>query len=94
MENQTFPLEYCRRKGWIFDVRSVPMDREIGVDFSGMRLGAEHNPMDRHCAEHGMYAVENMTNLGAAAERPLTVYVFPMRFAGMTGLPCRVLAEA
>ena len=33
------------------------------------------------------------TNLGAAAECPLTVYVFPMRFAGMTGLPCRVLAE-
>lgn len=150
VENQTFPLEYCRRKGWIFDVRSVPMDREIGVDdidlskvesgmfvgffsgyietepygskkyfaehpalsvdliekliekevslvgldFSGMRLGAEHNPMDRHCAEHGMFAVENMANLGAAAERPLTVYVFPMRFAGMTGLPCRVLAES
>ena len=142
--------EYCRRKGWIFDVRSVPIDREIGVDdidlskvesgmfvgffsgyietepygskkyfaehpalsvdliekliekevslvgldFSGMRLGAEHNPMDHHCAEHGMFAVENMANLGAAAERPLTVYVFPMRFAGMTGLPCRVLAES
>ena len=41
-----------------------------------------------------MFAVENMANLGAAAERPLTVYVFPMRFAGMTGLPCRVLAES
>lgn len=65
----------------------------VGIDFAGMRPGAEHNPADQHCAEHGMFAIENMTNLGAAAERPLTVYVFPMRFAGMTGLPCRVLAE-
>ena len=150
IENKSFSLDYCRLKGWIFDVSSVPMTREIGcsdiidldkvqekmfvgfysgyiekeaygskkyfaehpalsveliekllekmirligLDFSGMRLGAEHNLMDRYCSDHGVFALENMCNLQAVMERNVTIYTFPMRFQGMTGLPCRVLAE-
>ena len=35
----------------------------LGLDCSGMRNGAEHNVMDQHCADHGVFVVENMINL-------------------------------
>lgn len=67
----------------------------IGVDFAGVRRGKEHTPMDQRCADRGAFVIENLCNLGVvAAEGALfTAHTYPMNYAEMTGLPCRVVAE-
>lgn len=67
----------------------------IGVDCSGVRRGREHTPKDQYCADRGIFIVENLCNLPAllAAGGSFTAHTYPMRYAGMTGLPCRVIAE-
>lgn len=69
----------------------------IGIDFSGLRLGAEHTPTDQLCADHGTFVIENLCNLalvlGGAQYAKAHFHTYPMKFEGMTGLPCRVVAE-
>ena len=64
----------------------------IGIDFAGVRRGREHTPADQYCADHGVFVVENLCGLGALP-KTCTIYTFPVRYAGMSGLPCRVIAE-
>lgn len=74
------------------------LDREIsiiGIDCSGLRRSKEHTPMDQRCADRGVFVVENLyglRNLLAAGGR-FIAHTYPVRFSGMTGLPCRVIAE-
>jgi len=67
----------------------------IGVDCGGIRRGAEHTPMDRHCAERGTFVVENLWNLKELLswDTPFTVHTYPMNYTSISGLPCRVIAE-
>ena len=67
----------------------------IGVDFAGVRRGKEHTPMDQHCADHGVFIIENLYNLKSLLENGDTFIAntYPMNYANMTGLPCRVVAE-
>lgn len=67
----------------------------IGVDFAGVRRGKEHTPMDQYCADRGVFIVENLCNLNAILENGNTFIAntYPMNYAQMTGLPCRVVAE-
>ena len=65
----------------------------IGVDCAGIRRGKEHVPTDRHCAEHGVFVVENLCGLNALPDVSVTMRTYPMRISGITGLPCRVVAE-
>lgn len=67
----------------------------IGIDCGGIRRGKEHTPTDRACAERGAFVVENLANLKTlvAAGPNFTAYTFPMSYEGVTGLPCRVVAE-
>lgn len=67
----------------------------IGVDFAGVRRGAEHTPMDQRCADRGAFVVENLWNLEEllAHGGAFTAHTYPLRRAGATGLPCRVVAE-
>lgn len=69
----------------------------IGVDFAGLRRGAEHTPKDQYCADRGAFVVENLTNLASvlkgAGHRACIINTYPIRFSGLTGLPCRVAAE-
>lgn len=69
----------------------------IGIDFAGVRRGAEHTPKDQYCADRGVFIVENLCNLGLILIRKphafFTARTYPINFAGMTGLPCRVIAE-
>lgn len=76
------------------------IDRQIsiiGVDFAGVRNGAEHTPADQKCADHGVFIVENLCNLqsllNGQTHATFKAYTFPMNFSGMTGLPCRVIGE-
>lgn len=66
----------------------------IGVDFAGVRRGKEHTAKDQYCADRGVFVVENLCGLKALAGLDgITVHTYPMNYAGMTGLPCRVIAE-
>ncbi len=69
----------------------------IGVDFAGMRRGAEHTPKDQYCADRGVFVIENLCSLkmltGSKPYAYFTANTYPLRWAGMTGLPCRVVAS-
>lgn len=67
----------------------------IGVDFAGVRRGKEHTSMDQYCADHGVFIIENLCNLNSLLEYgdKFIVNTYPMNYAEMTGLPCRVVAE-
>ncbi len=67
----------------------------IGVDFAGVRRGKEHPPMDQHCANLGVFIIENLCNLKKLLENDGTFVAntYPMSYVDMTGLPCRVVAE-
>ena len=69
----------------------------IGLDAAGVRRGDEHTKTDQYCADNGVFIIENLANLdlllSAVGKNPFTVYTFPLNFEGMTGLPCRVIAE-
>lgn len=67
----------------------------IGIDFAGMRRGKEHSKKDQYCADHGVFVIENLCNLKEVlnVSNRFKAYTFPMNYAEMTGLPCRVVAE-
>lgn len=67
----------------------------IGLDFAGVRRGAEHVPADRDCAKRGAFIIENLWDLKAVidAGAVFTAHTYPMNYSGITGLPCRVIAE-
>ena len=67
----------------------------IGLDFAGVRRGKEHTPKDQFCADHGVFVVENLYGLKAVLDAGgrFTAHTYPMNYAEMTGLPCRVVAE-
>lgn len=67
----------------------------IGVDFAGVRRGKEHTLKDQYCADRGVFIIENLCNLKAVLDngRHFFANTYPMNYAEMTGLPCRVVAE-
>lgn len=69
----------------------------IGVDFAGVRRGAEHAPADQLCADNSIFIIENLNNtkqlLEAAGARSFTMHTYPLNLGGATGLPARVIAE-
>ncbi len=67
----------------------------IGVDFAGVRRGKEHTPTDQYCADHGVFIIENLCNLCSVLKNGTTFIAntYPMNYAEMTGLPCRVVAD-
>ncbi len=67
----------------------------IGVDFAGVRRGKEHTPTDQYCADRGVFIIENLCNLKTVLDAGgiFTAHTYPMNYADMTGLPCRVIAE-
>ena len=67
----------------------------IGLDCAGIRRAPEHVPADQRFAERGVFVVENLWNLKALlpVRTPFSLRTYPMRISGITGLPCRVVAE-
>ncbi len=69
----------------------------IGVDFAGIRRGKEHPKADQRCADNDVFVVENLYNLFSILKGKSYAHfmakTYPMNFADMTGLPCRVIAE-
>lgn len=148
--NKTFPLEYTKRKGIVFDISDIS-DRDIdlsdidiskvekdlfvafcsgytdrvgygkegyfsnhpqlshelidklvekgvsliALDFPGIRRGKEHTPKDQFCADNGVFIIENLVNLKMLFKHGeiFTAHTYPMNLVGISGLPCRVIAE-
>ena len=70
--------------------------RLIGIDFAGVRRGREHTPKDQYCADRGVFIIENMCSLGEVLKHGggrFHAHTYPLNYAGMSGLPCRVVAE-
>lgn len=67
----------------------------IGIDFAGVRRGKEHTPMDQYCADHDVFIIENLCNLSTllSIQESITICTYPMNYAQMSGLPCRVIAK-
>ena len=66
----------------------------LGIDFAGLRRGKEHTPTDQRLADHGIFVIENLASLKELCGKDgILFHTYPMRFSGMTGLPCRVIAE-
>lgn len=67
----------------------------IGIDCSGIRRGKEHTPKDQYCADKGVFVIENLCGLNAVIQKGghFTAHTYPVNYSGMTGLPCRVIAE-
>lgn len=68
----------------------------IGIDCAGVRRGAEHTPMDKFCADRGIFIIENLCNLDKVLDgkdiENFKAGIYPVNFIGLTGLPCRVIA--
>jgi kynurenine formamidase len=69
----------------------------IGVDAASIQKAAKHRQVDERCAAQNVFVVENLCNLDAleiaASGRHFTVYCAPLNFRGLTGIPCRVVAD-
>ena len=66
----------------------------IGIDFAGVRRGAEHIPTDSLCADKGVFVIENLRKLDTLLDKSnITAHTYPMNIIGISGLPCRVIAE-
>lgn len=66
----------------------------IGIDFAGVRRGKEHPQTDQYCADNNVFIIENLCNLKELVDKEnIIVNTYPMSYAEMTGLPCRVIAE-
>jgi len=68
----------------------------IGVDFAGVRRGEEHTPIDKYCADKGVFIIENLCNLDKVLNSKniveFQVGIYPVNFTGLSGIPCRVIA--
>ena len=55
----------------------------------------EHTPMDQYCADRGVFIIENLCNLSGVLKNGNTFIAntYPMNYAEMTGLPCRVVVD-
>ena len=69
----------------------------IGIDMNGAQKPANHQRIDQHCADRGVFIIENLDNLDLvlekASDKSFTVYTFPVNMSGFSGLPCRVIAQ-
>lgn len=67
----------------------------IGIDFAGVRRTPEHIPTDQHCADKGVFVIENLRNLDVVLKKggDFTACTYPLYCEGITGLPCRVVAK-
>lgn len=63
----------------------------IGLDFPGAQRKEKHVLVDKKCADHGIYIIENLNNLHLIKINTFTAYCFPMRLSGSTGIPIRVV---
>ena len=67
----------------------------LGIDGPGLRRGKDHTPTDQRCADRGVFVIENLCRLEELLPHGgrFLAHTYPMNYAGVSGLPCRVIAE-
>lgn len=69
----------------------------IGIDCAGIKRGAQHTLKDQYCVDRNIFVVENICNLqillNHTTSMEFIVNTYPVKYAGMSGLPCRVVAK-
>lgn len=94
--SRNYPLRSAELSDETVDYLIGRKVRMIGVDAAGAQKPKKHHKVDTRCAEHGVFIVENLTNLQkllALSPREFTVFTAPLNRPDLTGQPCRVLAE-
>ena len=93
--NQTYYSQHPQLTQELIDTLTEKGVAIIGLDFAGIRRGSEHVPADRRCAQKGTFVVENLCNLKTVIDQGgvFTAHTYPMNYVGITGIPCRVIAE-
>ena len=93
--NKTYFAEHPQLSNELIDALLEKGVSIIGVDFAGVRRGTEHVPKDQYCADRGTFVIENLCNLKSLVDngRKFKANTYPMNYADITGLPCRVIAE-
>jgi len=78
--------------GTHFDV----MNKEFPIEYVE-RKGIEHTPKDQYCANRGVFIIENLCNLNTVlsgqTNMDFIANTYPVNYAEMTGLPCRVVVK-
>lgn len=80
----------------VIDYLITQQVRFIGIDAAGVRRGKEHVLADRRCEDHGVYIIENLSNLDALVQykdHALRVTTLWIDMPSRTGLPCRVVVS-
>lgn len=93
--NKTYFSEHPQLSDALIDALLDKGVSIIGVDCAGIRRGQEHTPKDQFCADRGTFVIENLCNLKPLVDNAgtFTAHTYPMNYTGITGLPCRVIAE-
>ena len=93
--NQVYFKEHPQLSNELIDALLEKNISIIGIDFAGVRKGKEHTPTDQRCADRGVFIVENLCNLKSVLKQggQFVACTYPMNYAEMSGLPCRVVAR-
>lgn len=65
----------------------------VGVDGPGLARRERHSAVDSRLAKHNIPVVENIAGTERLPIAGFTVYCFPLRFANLSGLPVRLVAD-
>ena len=65
----------------------------VGIDALGLGKGKNHGAYDRHLASHGIFIIENLTNLDEIKKESFKVYCFPLGIENLEAIPARVIVE-
>lgn len=81
-----------------YELIDALLDRKIsliGIDFPGIRRHEQHTPADQYCADRGVFIIENLCDLKKIVEAggECIINTYPLNHLGLSGLPCRVVAQ-
>lgn len=93
--NTVYYKEHPQLSNELIDYLLAKKVSMIGVDFAGIRRGKEHVLADQRCADNGCFVIENLCNLKEVLKHGdiCLVHTYPLSYEGLSGLPCRVIAE-
>ena len=65
----------------------------LGIDTQSVDRGdSVDHPVDRYCAEHSVYSLENVANLMQTPQTGAIAVVTPQKIKNASGAPARILA--
>ncbi|WP_259473473.1 hypothetical protein [Clostridium estertheticum] len=89
--NKEFSIDKTITRGRVFDIAILNylIDKQvnfIGIDMNGAQKPASHLRIDQHCADRGVFIIENLDKLDLVLEKvsnkPFTAYIFPVNMSG------------